>query len=282
MVIRYVATMLLALSVYALLAFLVLAPLPKILVPEDRFSVLSDPSARQRLLVAERVSVRAGGVALLGGSALGAAGLIAFLAYTGTRRDAAHLQRKNDNDLFAKALELVAEPDKPTAVGAVALMTDLAKSRPDLGRAAAVVAFQLVRTQCLMTNRLVATPQNRTPGSLADRARVAVVALELIGSVAPPSARSGAVLRRELDLCDFRGLRLNAVHFELVNFANSVFWDCRLADCSFHKCSLGQTDWLGAKLRGVVFRECDLTAVDFATVDLSDVRFEHCTGAPQT
>lgn len=76
----------------------------------------------------------------------------------------------------------------------------------------------------------------------------------------------------------FRGAKFQSAEMKSVkasggNFERACFDDVKAADAVFRQGQLQETQWLRGRLRGVDFREADLTRADFAGAELTGANF---------
>lgn len=277
---RYMLLIVLSVVGYGLLAYGAVYYLPKI-VPEDaQVQALPGGATKAGLVENAELSVRTSAVTLLTGSALGAAGLVAFLTYGTGRRDAERNVRKSQDELFMKALDMVGSVEVPIAAGAISILGSVARERADLRDAAAAALFGVARRGIRLSSPLDCTTNNRSVDLLADRETLAASALRTLGhgSVAYVRGGAGVIVDRRLDGSDLRRWEISGARYEIVTFSNSYFWDAAIMDCEFIKCSFAQADWTGANLRRVRFVECDLSFSNLTSAVGFEVKVDRCRG----
>jgi len=278
---RYLALLAAVAIAYVLCAYAVLYALPVSLSNTDKFSSVPPGPAKARLVLDSQTSIRAGAVTLLTGSSLVIAGLVGFLSFGAGRKDAERNVRGSQDGLFAKALDLIENPDSATAVGAISLLGWVARERPDLQEPAASALFTLARSRVHLSTPIEDAIENRTIDDLADRDALAAAALKVIGLLPGSYSRvttAGSIAERRLDGCDLRRWKISGARFELVSFSRSYFWDSVFMDCEFVKCAFGQVDWTGVQLLRTQFIDCDLNFTNLNSARGSDVRVKGCIG----
>jgi hypothetical protein len=278
---RHVLIFLLGSVAYIVLAYFILVVLPDSLISDSAYGQVSDTNIRYRYIVDARNSVRTSAVAVLTGSALGVAGLVAALTFFVARRDETAAQRKSQDDLYSTSLGQLKERDPAVVVGALALMTNIAVTRRDLRAPTAAILFLLIRSGIHLDGPVVDLPEEREVAELIDRQPIPSAALSFAGQIPLDGGfrvEGGNILRRRLDTCDFRKWSIDGARFELVDFLGSYFWGAKVIDCIFVKCVFAQTDWAGARLRRVEFHECDMNLADLSSAELAEVTFYRCIG----
>lgn len=97
------------------------------------------------------------------------------------------------------------------------------------------------------------------------------------------------------DLSEFRFIDciFSACNLSLAKLFKTSFQDTQLKDCKllglhfeqcsgfglsfrFENCQLAHSSFFGIKLKGIIFKNCDLQEVDFTDADLTSVAFENC------
>lgn len=276
---RHVALLTFAVCLYTLLCYVALEVVPNAVVRSN--SYVSLPLIeREQLIMNTRNSVRTAAVALLTGSALGVAGFVGLLAFINSRREAERNERESQDSLFTNALKSLDQINDSAILGAVAVMASVANRRIDLQGPASAVLFALVRGRRALSTSLSRTPDQLSIADLTDRDSLSAACVRFIGEL-PLSERQindGAIMRRKLSGCDLRRLEVDNVRYELVNFTGTYFWESRLAQVTFVKCILRDTDWRGARLDGVRFEDCDVRLADFSSATRTDVEFLRCIG----
>jgi hypothetical protein len=266
---------------YAGCAYASLYLLPLAFSGGSVLSQVHSATVHATLVIDSENSIRAGAVTLLTGSSLGIAGLVAFLSFGASRRDAEHRVRSSQDELFTKSLEVIDRPDSASAVGAVSLLGSVANARPDLREAAASALFTLARRRIHLSAPLTDDVMSRAVDDLGDRDCVAAAALKAIALVPTDYLRErtpGVISERALEGCDLRGWKIAGVHFVVVSFARSYLWNSKLVDCVFEKCLFVNCDWSGANLIRVQFIECDMTYTNLMSGHGSDVLAKGCKG----
>lgn len=83
--------------------------------------------------------------------------------------------------------------------------------------------------------------------------------------------------------CNFNGAKINHVALRTVTFHRCQIKDVNFAMCdklifeiAFEDCILDFSKFYALKLKGTVFKNCSLIAVDFMNADLTEARFENC------
>lgn len=281
---RDVLLILLSIVVYGVLAYVGLYYVPKIVPLAAQVRALPGGSTKAGLVEGEEESVRSSAVTLLTGSALGAAGLVAFLTYGTGRKDAERNVGKSQDELFMKALDMVGSADVPVAAGAISILGTVAHERADLRDAAAAALFAVARRRIRLSSVLDCSIANRDVDRLADRDTLAASALRILGhgSVAYVHGGAGVIIDRRLDGSDLRRWEVSDARYEVVTFSGSYFWDAALIDCEFIKCSFAQVDWTGANLRRVRFLECDLSFSNLISAVGLEVHANRCRGLQGT
>ncbi len=278
---RDVLLIVLSIVVYGVLAYGAVYYLPEVIPQAAQVRALPGGATKAALVENEEQSVRSSAVTLLTGSALGAAGLVAFLTFGTGRRDAERNVRKSQDELFMNALNMVGSEDVPVAAGAISILGSVAHERVDLRDAAAAALFAVARRGIRLSSPLdYNSTDDRNVDRLADRETLAASALRILGrgSVAYVGGGAGVVVDRRLDGSDLRRWEISGARYEIVTFSGSYFWDAAFIDCEFIKCSFAQADWSGAKLRRVRFVECDLSFSNLTSAVGSDVQMDRCKG----
>jgi uncharacterized protein YjbI with pentapeptide repeats len=282
---RYLWLLIFSTAAYVGCAYAALYALPVALTHTEQFARISDPSGRATLILKSQDSIRSGAVTLLTGSALGIAGLVAFLSFSASRRDAEHQIRSSQDKLFTKALSAIENSDSAASVGSVSLLGSIARDRSDLREPAASALFALTRARVRLSAPLDDHVGNRTVDDLANRDPLAAAALKVIGLMPGSYSRSitaGAIAERGLEGCDLRRWKISGACFEVVSFSRSYLWDSMFIDCKFVKCVFGNVDWAGVQLLRVQFIDCDLSSTNLTSAHGSDVRSSGCIGLIET
>jgi hypothetical protein len=276
---RHVVLLTFAVCLYMLLCYVALEVVPNAIVSNDSYTSLG-AAEREQLLVNARNSVRTAAVTLLTGSVLGVAGFVGLLAFVNARREAERNERESQDSLFSSSLKSLDQINDSAILGAVAVMASVANRRIDLQGPASAVLFSLVRGRRALTASLSPTPDQLNVADLTDRDALSAACLRFIGELplAERQVNEGAIMRRKLSGCDLRRLEVDNVRYELVNFTGTYFWESRLAQVTFVKCILKDTDWRGARLDDVRFEDCDVRLADFSSATRTDVEFLRCIG----
>jgi hypothetical protein len=280
--IRHLGLLILITALYGLCAYGVLYLLPKSHLDDSLLNSVNDPTERAKLTIEAQNSIRDGAVTLLTGSALGIAGLVAFLSYGSARRDAERSNRMSQDELFSKALTMVGHPERPARIGAISIIGSVAEDRQDLRPCASATLFALIRERIQISEPLTCDVDGRSVLRLADRDPVSSAALRVLGNLPlpnrSPTLGAGAVVDRRLDICDLRRWEIAGGRFEMIVFSSSYLWDSSFIDCIFFKCVFHQVDWTGVRLRNVKFIESDLNYTNLAIAQGIGVEARGCMG----